>query len=84
MAMAMAIGDERMSEPRLVVGTESPSVTVGRRIEPQQGAVWHGVELASRRALCGASVAAIFDDMPWQMGATSMLCQGCILAAARG
>jgi len=67
----------------MVVGTETASVTVGRRVEPQQGVVWHAVDKSSRRTLCGASVAAIFDDLRWQMGATSMLCQGCILAAAR-
>ena len=68
----------------MVVGTEVPSVTVGRRVEPEHGALWHAVDSATRRSLCGAPVASIFDDLPWRMGATSTLCQGCILAAARG
>lgn len=73
----------KMSDATMVVGTEVPSVTVGRQVEPQPGVVWHAVDASSRRTLCGAGVAAVFPDLPWRMGATSMLCQGCVLVAAR-
>ncbi len=71
-----------MTERRYIVGTEAPPLTVGRRVEPQVGQVWHAVDAATNLVACGRPVVTVFDDLVWEARRTAVLCQACLRAAA--